>query len=433
MPLDLAWNRTLKHRRGAATRLDGIDLYYDFDWSDYFSDGRAQFQNGQCLAQNVSAQCPDGKTPALLLTDQDDQDEGYLDTPLHRVFVVNLPRYLSTYADPSLAYQAHRLGDGIARIGPLNSEAADRARAGAAVLEAELDLDQIAAWAAHNPERKQQLQELAGEGNGDPPGIAEVLTALEGLADGLDADAVAVIGRLFGADGDRERRMELIRAITDDPSGRYLTGEVLVERIPQRIADARAAMSAYQELLDDTETNETQMQAFIEENLWLLGLDYAAMRPRQALPMAEMDFLLERFDGVHDLLELKSPQDEIVKVRDPGGEAVPPPSSYELSPSLAKALAQVHIYRDRMTRHAPVAEDLYGLSQTRDPHLTIVIGRADPLSEQSKRVLGELNKSLHRVEVVPYDALGERANRVLDNVEKYLLAAEEEQDGAQAA
>jgi hypothetical protein len=81
---------------------------------------------------------------------------------------------------------------------------------------------------------------------------------------------------------------------------------------------------------------------------------------------------------------------------------------------------------------APVAEDLYGLSQTRDPHLTIVIGRADPLSEQSKRVLSELNKSLHRVDVVPYDALGERANRVLDNVEKYLLAAEEEQDGAQA-
>ena len=220
-----------------------------------------------------------------MLTDQDDQDEGYRDTPLHRIFVVNLPRYLNTYADPSLAYQAHRLGDGIARIGPLNAQAADRAQAGTAVLEAELDLAQIAAWAADNPERKRQLKELAGSETGDEPNIAEVLAALEGLATGLDADAVAVVGRLFGADSERERRMELIRAITNDPSGRYLTGEVVVERIPQRIADARAAMSAYQELLDDTDTNETEMQTFIEENLWLLGLDYATMRPRQALPV----------------------------------------------------------------------------------------------------------------------------------------------------
>ena len=432
MAFDLPWNRQLHHRQGAATRLGGIDVFCDFDWGKYFNDERTQFRNGECLAQNVSAQCPDDKTPALLLTDQDEQDEGYRDTPLHCVFVVNLPRYLSTYADPSLAYQAHRLGDGITRLGPLNAQAADRVQAGAAVLDADLDLEQIIAWVADNPQRKQQLREIAGDGAGEKAEIGDVLNALEGLATGLDADAVAAIGRLFGADAERDRRMELVRAITEDPGGRYLTGEVLVERIPQRIADAREAMSDYQALLDDTGTNETQMQTFIEQNLWLLGLDYAAMRPRQALPMAEMDFLLERFDGVHDLLELKSPQDEIVKVRDSEGEAVPPPSAYELSPSLAKALAQVHVYRDRMTRHAPVAEDLYGLTQTRDPHLTIVIGRADPLPEQSKRVLGELNKSLHRVEIVPYDALGERANNVLDNVEKYLLAAEEEQRQPQA-
>jgi hypothetical protein len=39
-------------------------------------------------------------------------------------------------------------------------------------------------------------------------------------------------------------------------------------------------------------------------------------------------------------------------------------------------------------------------------------------------VLGELNKSLHRVEVVPYDVLLKRAKALLDNVEKYLLGAE---------
>src|SRR4249919_1665571 len=102
MTLDLAWDSPLKHRVGAATRLDSIDVYYDFDWNVYFSDGRAQFRNGQCLAQNIRARCPEGKTPALLLTDQDDADQGYRETPHHLVFVLNLPRYLATYADPSL-------------------------------------------------------------------------------------------------------------------------------------------------------------------------------------------------------------------------------------------------------------------------------------------------------------------------------------------
>jgi hypothetical protein len=43
-------------------------------------------------------------------------------------------------------------------------------------------------------------------------------------------------------------------------------------------------------------------------------------------------------------------------------------------------------------------------------------------------VLGELNKSLHRVEVVPYDVLAKRADAVLGNVEKYLLAVSAEAD-----
>ena len=56
----------------------------------------------------------------------------------------------------------------------------------------------------------------------------------------------------------------------------------------------------------------------------------------------------------------------------------------------------------------------------------MVIGSANSLPEHRVRVLRELNKSLHRVEVVPYDALGDRAQQMLDNVEKYLLVAEEE-------
>lgn len=62
----------------------------------------------------------------------------------------------------------------------------------------------------------------------------------------------------------------------------------------------------------------------------------------------------------------------------------------------------------------------------RDPRLIIVIGKAGSPPEHRQRVLLELNKSLHRVEIVPYDVLAKRATAVLDNVELYLLAAQAE-------
>jgi len=40
------WDRPLKHRRGSPKRLDGIDIYFDFDWFEMFPDGRDQFKNG---------------------------------------------------------------------------------------------------------------------------------------------------------------------------------------------------------------------------------------------------------------------------------------------------------------------------------------------------------------------------------------------------
>lgn len=426
MTLDLAWQKPLKHRRGAATRLSGIDVYYDFNWEDYFSDGRVQFRNGQCLAENIRARCPADKTPALLLTDREDADQGYIDTPGHLVFVLNLPRYLETYADPSLAYLAHLLGDGVTRLGPLDERAVDRVEAGAAVLDAELDLDQIVAWAADNTERKQQLAAIARGTDGDTADASDVLTALEALGQGLDADVVAAIGQLFGAGTPRESRLAMVQSLTNDRDGRNLTGEVLVDRVPQRIADARVAMRDYRSRLKDPNAGETALQEFIEQNLWLLGLEYVRARPRHQTLRGAADFILERIDGFHDLLELKDPQDPIVKAPDAVDGKPPPASKYVLSPALANALAQVHVYRDTLTTDDHAVERHFGLPHPRDPRLIVVIGSASALADHRLRVLRELNKSLHRVEIVPYDALGDRADRMLDNIEKYLLVANEE-------
>ena len=77
MKLDLDWEPELRYRRGAPTNLDYVHVFHDFDWLDVFPDNRAQFRNGKCLAQHVREECPEGKTPALLLTDQDRPEQSF--------------------------------------------------------------------------------------------------------------------------------------------------------------------------------------------------------------------------------------------------------------------------------------------------------------------------------------------------------------------
>ena len=297
------------------------------------------------------------------------------------------------------------------------------------MIEAVLTVERVAEWFRTNPDKREDVRaelETSDRDEDEKPDLASLVTALVALRNvEMDEESLAALASFFGPDTDRARRLDLVRAITQDPDGRYVTGEVLAERTSERIADARGAMANYEALLADPATNETNMQEFIEGNLWLLGLDYARMLPRQRVLTGAVDFILERFDGFHDLLELKDPHDSIIDVDgvDDPEEAAPPPSAFRLSKALALAIGQVHAYRDRLTRHADAQNDLLGLPVTRDPYIVIVIGRSEGLGDRSRRVLTELNKSLHRVEIIPYDVLAKRASAMLDNVDHYLLAA----------
>ena len=144
--------------------------------------------------------------------------------------------------------------------------------------------------------------------------------------------------------------------------------------MPQRIAEARAALEAYRALLADSSSGEEDLQAFIEENLWLLGLEYIKARPRQPIIRGTADFILERADGFHDLLELKDPQDPIIVAPDAADGKPPPGHKYALSQALANALAQAHVYRDTLTTDDRANERNFGLRDTRDPRLFIVVG-----------------------------------------------------------
>lgn len=146
-----------------------------------------------------------------------------------------------------------------------------------------------------------------------------------------------------------------------------------------------------------------------------------SVKSRFGIPRGQLDFILERYDGFHDVLELKDPHDPIITQKtQPTVDAPASSSQFSLSPDLANALAQVHDYRDILTSEESTVSRRYGLRNSRNPRLIVLIGKSSSLTPERERVLEQLNLSLNRVEIVPYDIVGRRAEGWLSNIEKHL-------------
>jgi hypothetical protein len=395
-------------------------VYHDFTWTELFSDQRTQFKNGLSLAHLVCDGCPAGKRPALLLTIDENAVERALETEDEYVVVVRIRQYLAeAEGDAAAAYYAHHLRTRITQLAVLEElgQSPDRL---VSFLEDHLTVDLVETWMTASPDRLDVLRRVASPGDSSPrlspERVAEALRAMGEVPQAVWEALVEVLPPLL----DEETRQRLLNVITADPRGREAASAMLGARVADRISDTRKAISEYEELLRSETASETALQSFIEDHPWMVGLDYVSVRARRLLPRGQLDFCLERFDGFYDILELKGPNDPIVLASSSSDDLPPPASSFRLGPALANALAQVHVYRDSLALDSGLIGRLYGLKNSRDPRLIIVIGKASAMTEDCQRVLEQLNLSLHRVEVMPYDVLGARAEGWLSNIEHYL-------------
>ena len=108
------WRPPLRRRIGARKLLARLDVYYDFRWSEVIGHGRTAFTNGKDLAERIRDDCPEGMTPALLLTTREDVEEGHLRTnDATYVFVIHIGRYLEkAAAGVAVNYLGGELGVG---------------------------------------------------------------------------------------------------------------------------------------------------------------------------------------------------------------------------------------------------------------------------------------------------------------------------------
>jgi Shedu protein SduA, C-terminal len=412
--MQIEWDRPLSHRRGSRTRLGGLDIYYDFDWKTLFRHNRAVFPKGKSLASLVKRECPDGRRATLLLTIREDVEAGIREVGDRYVVVVPIQEYLGQAgADAATTYYARLVGAPLTKLTTLSDAVFSEAELGR-FLQDNLDEAVLTEWANATHGNRRLLEDVAGS----PPSVQDLSAMIRGLTE-LNPPEVRELAEhlseVAGGAGDRS----MLEVATSSSTGRYAVGEILADRLEDRIADVRVQLRSYRDLVAQDDVSETDVQRFLEANPWIVGLGYVRARPRVEIPRGEVDFVLERYDGFFDILELKGPRDPVIVEAGPRQPRPPSASSYSLGPGLSKALAQSHLYRSNLDRGRDLTTQ-YGLSDARQPRVIILAGRSSTLSETGREILRHLNLSLHRVEILPYDRLADRTETWLESIEELL-------------
>jgi len=424
------WNRPLSYRVGSPQFLAGIEVFHDFDWVETFGHDRRQFPRGQSLAQLVHNDCPAGRYPTLLLTEQD-VAPSIVETEERYTVIVPLDDYLGhSIADPASTYYARMCSTPMTRLATL-AEVAFSPEQLHAFLAENLSYEVLTNWANEHPAHLSILHKVSDAALDWQQATSreDAVAVLRGLV-ALDEQVIdAVLEYLGRFEGDAGVH-HLLHRLTESAAGRASATSVLSDRLVDRIADTRRQLAAYGSLIESPDVTETDVQRFLEESPWIVGLPYVSARPRVEIPRGEIDFVLDRFDGFFDIVELKGPRDRvIVEPTEPHASRPASASAYALGPSLGGALAQAHHYRAILKQSRELSAQ-YGLGDTREPRILIVIGRSRDLSATAQEILRQLNLTLHRVEVLPYDILGRRTEGLLENIESLAGARSASRAGA---
>lgn len=178
-----------------------------------------------------------------------------------------------------------------------------------------------------------------------------------------------------------------------------------LEKQKSRVPILKKKIREFKKMIDSEDIDERKLQKFLKKEPWMFGTDYTnIIKSERALTITSRnDFLLKRFDGYFDILDLKSPKFELFVGR----------NKRVLSKQLKDAISQVMIYlAEARTYYLSIREqtgfDVYF------PKGIIVIGRR---KEEEKQLLRIHNEYLSKIEIWTYDDLLDKARKTIKTYE----------------
>lgn len=187
----------------------------------------------------------------------------------------------------------------------------------------------------------------------------------------------------------------------------------------------RDDLTSFKDLIKKSSTSETNMQNFLEERVWFFGLNYIQCyrrsRPKFNTSLgSEYDFLLEGFNQVYDIVELKGPNDPLFVEKKVGKRkrAMDDRIDYMFSAKFGRALHQILSYMHEFEeRFEHVKENQPSLKNFLYPSGTIVMSKGSLFPSQGKssmKYLHLINRQFSNITVLNYDDLADRAQITID-------------------
>lgn len=185
----------------------------------------------------------------------------------------------------------------------------------------------------------------------------------------------------------------------------------------------------FKKLIANGKTQETDMQTFLNERIWFFGLNYIQghrySKPKFNSTLgSQYDFLLEGFNQVYDIAELKGPNEPLFEVEDIGERKTSFDSrtDYKFSQKFSRALHQVMSYMEEF-------ESAFETMQTNQPTMkkfmypkgTIVISKRalfPDSGKNSKKYLHLINRQFANIDILTYDDLADRGQIIIDFIKK---------------
>jgi len=227
-----------------------------------------------------------------------------------------------------------------------------------------------------------------------------------------DTNTINVLKQILSSNKNKNIIYDLFKEHYPELDEKILTYKLVQKR--------RKALAEFKSSLVDTNKKERNYwHPFLEKNRWMFGLSYVIPLEETRVDINNTpDYLFKSDDGFVDIIEIKHPHYDFW-ARDRNGNYLKYRNFLQICDELRGGVTQATNYIFQVEKKY---SDIDWQRNNQcvppvKPNCTVVIGRSHTWNEEENTAFRLLNDSLHGVNVITFDHLYDRAERLLKLLE----------------
>lgn len=228
-----------------------------------------------------------------------------------------------------------------------------------------------------------------------------------------DVVSIDIVKKILKSEKNKETIYQLFKEQYPELDKKILTYKLVQAR--------RIALKEFEtSLFDPNKKERDYWQPFLEKNRWMFGLSYFILLDERRIDLWDTaDYLFEAEDGFLDIVEIKHPHIEFWH-KNSSGDYKRYRGFLQSSEELKGAITQATNYIFQVEKKFADPDWCRENKVTTPikPKCTVIFGRSNEWKIEEKTAFRLLNDSLHGIEVITFDHLYGRAEKLLDSLEK---------------